>query len=113
MNDASTPSNSGSPPPPGRRSLRRWLAGVAGLLAVALVAAGVAGRVGLGRRATTPNSDPFPVLPLSPSLFLNTGPNAQFIGSDACRSCHAERDASFRATGMGRSMAPADPEREP
>src|SRR5262249_9127549 len=35
------------------------------------------------------------------------------VGSEACRSCHPDRETSFRRTGMGRSMARVDPAREP
>ncbi|HMF14487.1 MAG TPA: cytochrome c3 family protein, partial [Gemmataceae bacterium] len=55
----------------------------------------------------------FPVPTLSASPFLNTKADAQYVGSAACRSCHAGEDASFRRTGMGRSLAEADPAREP
>src|SRR5262245_56233433 len=45
--------------------------------------------------------------------FLNTGPEARFVGSDACRSCHERAFASFARTGMGRSMASIPPEQAP
>jgi predicted CXXCH cytochrome family protein len=100
MNDPQTPSV--------RRGRRGWLLVGAGLTAV-LLAVAVAGKAGIWR--VTP--DPFAVPPLSPSPFLNTRADAQTVGSETCRSCHAERAASFRRTGMGRSMAKADPAEEP
>jgi hypothetical protein len=66
-----------------------------------------------GRRLWREAAGPFLVPPLSSSPFLNTGAEASFVGSEACRSCHATRDVSFRRTGMGRSMAEVNPEREP
>jgi predicted CXXCH cytochrome family protein len=54
-----------------------------------------------------------PIPPLSSSPFLNTKPEARFVGSEACRSCHQGRTASFRRSGMGRSMAAVDLAREP
>ncbi len=45
--------------------------------------------------------------PVAASPFLNTGPDARYVGSDACRECHGGRHDSFRETGMGRSMAAA------
>ncbi|HTU89725.1 MAG TPA: cytochrome c3 family protein [Gemmataceae bacterium] len=55
------------------------------------------------------------IAPLShlSSPYLNTGPGAHYIGSAACRSCHEEQTASFRRTGMGRSMTLVDPKQEP
>src|SRR5579875_1057993 len=47
------------------------------------------------------------------SPFLNTRPDASYVGSAACRSCHEEQSASFRRTGMGRSMAEVQADREP
>src|SRR5262245_20247548 len=73
--------------------------------ALVLAAAG-----GLALRLGPWRADP---LPPPPSPFLNTGPDARYVGSDACYPCHDDRRASFRATGMGRSMAEADPAREP
>ena len=58
-------------------------------------------------------SDPFPLTPNSPSAYLNTSADAQYVGSEACRKCHEGRHASFRSTGMGRSMAVVDPTDEP
>src|SRR5205823_9743323 len=54
-----------------------------------------------------------PPPPASPSPFLNTGPDARYVGSESCRACHVDRTASFRRTGMGRSMAVVDPAAEP
>ena len=55
----------------------------------------------------------FPLPPLSSSPFLNTRSDARYVGSDTCRECHAGKTASFRRTGMGRSMAVIDPASEP
>jgi hypothetical protein len=45
--------------------------------------------------------------------FLNTGSEARFVGSDACRPCHEAAFASFARTGMGRSMASVVPDGTP
>jgi Doubled CXXCH motif (Paired_CXXCH_1) len=58
-------------------------------------------------------TDPFPLTPLSSSPFLNTRPEARYVGSEACRGCHGREHASFRRTGMGRSMAEVTPDLEP
>ena len=55
----------------------------------------------------------FPLPPVSDSPFRNTGPDAHYLGSESCKACHEARTASFRATGMGRSMAEVDPALEP
>jgi hypothetical protein len=60
-----------------------------------------------------PTQEPFPLPPISASPYLNTGPDTNYVGSDACRKCHEDRHASFRHTGMGRSMAVLNPADEP
>jgi hypothetical protein len=57
--------------------------------------------------------DPFPLPTISKSPFRNTSPEARYLGSEACRSCHEREFDSFRATAMGRSMALVDSHREP
>src|SRR5262249_24030147 len=101
-----------SPAPKGPGA-RRWLLGLAGLLAAGLVGGGLVSTSGPARNARPPAADRFPVLPVSSSPFLNTGAGARYVGSEACRSCHAGRTASFRRTGMGRSLAEVDLAREP
>jgi predicted CXXCH cytochrome family protein len=91
----------------------RWLLGLAGLLAAGLVVGGLVGTSGPRRNDPAPAADPLPVLPVSTSPFLNTAADARYVGSEACRSCHAGRTSSFRRTGMGRSLAEVDLAREP
>ncbi|MBI1901640.1 MAG: hypothetical protein HYS13_11100 [Planctomycetia bacterium] len=55
----------------------------------------------------------FPLLAVSSSPFLNTKPEVAYVGGQACISCHPDQEATFRRTGMGRSMALVDPDREP
>jgi hypothetical protein len=67
-------------------------------------------------RLPTPDAtvaDQFPLSPISFSPYLNTGPEAHYVGSEACRQCHEDRHATFRTTGMGRSMAVLNPADEP
>src|SRR5262245_14073099 len=104
-------------PPPGPRrgsgrARRAWLLGIAGVLVAVLVACGLAARWGSWKKPPAPG-DRFPLPPLSSSPFLNTGPEARYVGSDACRECHGGSTASVRRTGMGDSMAEVDPAREP
>jgi predicted CXXCH cytochrome family protein len=51
--------------------------------------------------------------PARKSEFLNTGPDVKYVGSKACRNCHAEHTETFRHSAMGRSMAEIDLTREP
>lgn len=37
--------------------------------------------------------------------YLNTRPGVQYVGDEACRSCHMAHYENFKRTGMGRSMA--------
>ena len=80
----------------------RRLAGSASILILVLI-----GGWWFSRDHPSANStaDPFAVAPLSSSPFLNVGPEAQLVGSDACRDCHPAAFASYRRTGMGRSMS--------
>jgi hypothetical protein len=55
----------------------------------------------------------FPIPEVALSRFRNTRSDVAYVGSAACRSCHAGEDASFRRTGMGRSMAFVDPAAAP
>ncbi|HET6575102.1 MAG TPA: cytochrome c3 family protein [Fimbriiglobus sp.] len=108
-------SGSKNPPRPGdrnrTRTWRRWA------IAALAVGAAVVGLYASGLLDADPppdpGPDPFALAPLPTSPYLNTGPDAQYVGSEACRACHASRHASFRTTGMGRSMAEVDPAGEP
>ena len=52
--------------------------------------------------------------PAHSSPYLNTRPEVAYVGSGACVECHlALEDASYRQTGMGRSMAAIDLAAEP
>src|SRR5438876_864487 len=106
----------------GRRTLKlptashgvRWLQGLIGLLLITLVGAGLFAT--LSPRKKTPLPSPveaFPLPVVSSSPYLNTKPEAQYVGSEACQSCHVGHSASFRRTPMGRSMALVDEKREP
>ncbi len=103
-----TPSPADRPPPTGTAGRRRRWWWCAAALAGAVIAA-VLARWGWHRLA----GDPFPLPPVSASPFLNTGPDAHYVGSEACLPCHGGRHASFRHTGMGRSMAVVDLAQEP
>jgi hypothetical protein len=87
---------------------------VGSVLAITLAVAGWLLRA-RAPSASSPDGtgEAFPLPPLSSSPFLNTRADARYVGSAACRSCHAGAEASFRRTGMGRSLAEADPAREP
>src|SRR5439155_13775416 len=95
----------------GRSLLGRGLLAVLAVSAIAAVAIVVIARA---RKDKPPAvDDSFPLPPLSSSPFLNTEAEARYVGSESCRGCHSGRDGSFRRTGMGRSMAEIDLEREP
>jgi hypothetical protein len=86
-----------------------WL--LASLLGIAVL--GLAWiRSGWHRESETPR-ETFALPPISSSPFLNTAAQVRYVGSESCRACHEARTASFRATGMGRSMAGIDPALEP
>src|SRR5436309_9191416 len=60
-----------------------------------------------------PGPEPSPITSPSASPFLNTGPEAQYVGSEACHACHEAASASYHRTGMGRSMAEVGADQAP
>jgi Flp pilus assembly protein TadD len=66
-----------------------------------------------GRRPPSSPPDPFPLPPYSASRFLNTGPDARYIGTAACAACHADNHKSYLLTAHSRSLAELDPGAEP
>ena len=59
-----------------------------------------------------PSADP-PLPALTQSPFLNTRPDARYVGAEACYRCHPEAHRSYASSAMSRSMAEIDPQREP
>jgi Tetratricopeptide repeat/Cytochrome c554 and c-prime len=117
---------SGSPVAPGRREGRtylgfqavsrrlqkvRWFLWLLG----AGVAAGIVFGVWLYGRPTPPASptETFPVPPLSVSPFLNTGPDAHYVGTGACIDCHPRNHDSYLLTAHSRALSDLDPNAEP
>jgi hypothetical protein len=80
----------------------------------------VAGLIGAGIWLNSRDADPaspagpeFPVPPLSPTPFLNTSPDAAYIGSAACAGCHKTNHLSYLHTAHSRALADLDPKAEP
>jgi hypothetical protein len=96
-----------------RRLRRRWLIGLAALVTAALAAWRWGPWSGPTEQVPRAGADRFPLPAISSSPFLNTRADVAYVGSEACRACHARHDLSFRRTGMGRSMAQLDPSQEP
>src|SRR5205085_1353350 len=97
--------------PTPRRRLRLVAAGA---LALTAVTVWVACRRP-SRPAPTPPAEEasFPPPPLSPSPHRNTTADARYLGSQSCSRCHPDETASYRETGMGRSMAVVRADRAP
>ncbi|HEV3146567.1 MAG TPA: multiheme c-type cytochrome [Gemmataceae bacterium] len=55
----------------------------------------------------------FPIPPFTKSAFLNTGPDAHYVGIETCKSCHAERYESYLLTPHSRALADVDAKMEP
>ncbi len=87
---------------------RRWRAGCGLIVLTVALTVGWA----VYQRGTR-HDDPFPLTPIAASPFLNTKPDAHYVGTQTCVTCHADEHASFLHTGMGRSMAPVDIAHEP
>ncbi len=93
------------------RARRRWL-----LAACAAAGVGIIVLIVWLFRRPDPLSTPvqsFSPPPYSESRFLNTGPEAQFIGSTACAACHRENQASYLLTAHSRALSDVDPAAEP
>jgi hypothetical protein len=80
----------------------------------------VAGLVGFGVWLNTrsdesvpPAGPEFPIPPLSQTQFLNTGPDAHYIGSAACAGCHRTNHLSYLHTAHSRALTDLDPMAEP
>jgi predicted CXXCH cytochrome family protein len=58
-----------------------------------------------------PASVPLPEVSRSP--YLNTGPDARYVGHEACRKCHPDAHESYAGSAMSRSLADVDPLHEP
>jgi len=96
-----------------RRSRRVALLVGVGLTVAAFVAAGLIGRPKPWRKDRARPANSFPLTALSSSRFLNTRSDVEYVGSDACGTCHPGQAESYRQTGMGRSMTEIDAENEP
>ncbi len=55
----------------------------------------------------------FPIPPYSKSQFLNTRPEAQYIGTSACAACHRGNHQSYLQTAHSRALSDVDPDTEP
>lgn len=50
---------------------------------------------------------------LSASRFLNTGPDARYVGTDACAECHRANHRSYLLTAHSRALGDLDVREEP
>jgi predicted CXXCH cytochrome family protein len=66
---------------------------------------------GPGQSSETPEAFPLPAY--SESRFLNTGPEAHFVGVDVCAGCHASKHRSYLLTAHSQALADLDPATEP
>ena len=92
------------------RKMRRlfWL-----LAAGALAGGALAAWSNRERSTQSSPEDPFPLPPYSENRFLNTGPEARYMGTAACVGCHPANHRSYLLTAHSRSLAEVDPNAEP
>jgi hypothetical protein len=83
------------------------------LLLVAVAGAVLVAWPNRGRSPQPPLEDSFPLPPYSQSRFLNTGPEAHYVGTAACVGCHRDKHQSYLLTAHSRSLAVVDPNAEP
>ena len=55
----------------------------------------------------------FPLPPYSETEFLNVGPDAEYVGIDACAECHSDRHETFLHTAHSHAFTDLDPSQEP
>lgn len=88
-----------------------------GLLAAAGGVAAVAGIIVLFvyRASPAPSApkESFPIPPYRPTAFLNTGPDAKYVGSAVCAECHRANHQSYLHTEHSRALSVVDPAAEP
>ncbi len=91
----------------------RWLIAVG-----VLVAAGIA--IAVWRwpspsepKTSFPTSPDFPVPAFTETPYLNVGPEAHYIGIDACAECHRDNHKSYLMTAHSRALAKVDVQGEP
>jgi predicted CXXCH cytochrome family protein len=84
-------------------------------LVIAIACAGSIFVVWLNRERGLSSSpkDPFPLPSYADSRFLNTGPEAHYIGTAACAACHAANHRSYLLTAHSRSLVDVDANNEP
>jgi hypothetical protein len=84
---------------------------------VALVAAAAGALFALWSFRPRPSSNEtgrsIPAPSYSETKYLNAGPDARFIGSAACASCHPNNHKSYLLTAHSRALADVDPAAEP
>jgi hypothetical protein len=83
-----------------------------------LLAAGSVAAVALVLWLTLPWGHPppektFPLPPYSASRYLNTGPEAQYVGTARCAGCHPKNHQSYLLTAHSQSLSDVDPKSEP
>lgn len=60
-----------------------------------------------------PAARDFPVPAYSPTPYLNTGPDARYIGSAACAGCHQNNHKSYLLTAHSKALVDVNPADEP
>jgi hypothetical protein len=89
-----------------------WLLGLFAATAAAGVGFALWRHQRLSADATTEQSA-FPVPPYSASKYLNTGPDAQYVGIAVCAECHPKKHQSYRLTPHSQALSDLDPKVEP
>lgn len=66
-----------------------------------------------GSRTAASPQDAFPLPPYSESPHLNTGPEARYVGIDACAECHRGNHSSYLLTAHSKALNDLNPKAEP
>src|SRR5947209_6867206 len=106
--DNHRPSGASMSAPLRKTPLWLWLVGLSAVVGAAVV-------VWLHLKPSMPSSPDgsFPLPAYSASRFLNSGPEARYIGADACAECHREQHRSYLLTAHSQALSDLDPRAEP
>jgi tetratricopeptide (TPR) repeat protein len=91
-----------------------WLLEFLAVIAAALIVLAVWRQHYTSGKATTEASTgDFPLPPYSTSRYLNTGPDARYVGIAVCAECHPKKHQSYQLTPHAQALSNLDPKEEP
>jgi hypothetical protein len=90
-----------------------WVLGLLVVLAAAGIGFVLLRHRSAGGESAAASSSDFPLPPYSTSRYLNTGPEAHYVGIAVCAKCHPEKHKSYQLTPHAQALSDIDPKQEP